>query len=140
MQNKFKKNIDSLTAQKLAERALNAVERMIFGNAKQVCFKKYGEDISLEGKTNTSGIRYKDGYIEWNNLKIPVVIKPNDEYAQIAIQSKVKYCRIFRQYVKNKYKNYVQLILEGMPYLSCKDQIRLQKGMHKDGPCFDVRR
>lgn len=38
MQNKFKKNIDSLTAQKLAERALNAVERMIFGNDKKSTF------------------------------------------------------------------------------------------------------
>lgn len=65
MQNKFKKNIDSLTAQKIAERALDAVNKLIFGKAKKVHFKRYDEDISLEGKTNTSGIRYKDGYIEW---------------------------------------------------------------------------
>ncbi|WP_434644356.1 transposase (plasmid) [Thermoanaerobacterium thermosaccharolyticum] len=117
MQNKFKKNIDSLTAQKLAERALNTVNKLIFGKAKKVHFKRYDEDISLEGKTNTSGIRYKDGYIEWNNLKIPIVIKSNDKYAQTAIQSRVKYCRVFRQYVKNRYKYYVQLILEGIPPL-----------------------
>jgi hypothetical protein len=115
MQNKFKKNIDSLTAQKIAERALDAVNKLIFGKAKKVHFKKYDEDISLEGKANTSGIRYKDGYIEWNGLEIPVIVKPKDEYAQSAIQSRVKYCRIFRQYVKNRYKYYVQLVLEGIP-------------------------
>jgi hypothetical protein len=81
MQNKFKKNIDSLTAQKIAERALDAVNKLIFGKAKKVHFKKYDEDISLEGKANTSGIRYKDGYIEWNGLEIPVIVKPKDEYA-----------------------------------------------------------
>ncbi|QSZ26401.1 transposase [Aceticella autotrophica] len=117
MQKKFKKNIDSHTAQKLAERALDAVNKLIYGKAKKIHFKKYGEEISLESKTNKSGIKYRDGYIKWNDLEIPVTIKPNDKYAQLAIQSRVKYCRIFRQYVKNRYKYYVQLILEGIPPL-----------------------
>ncbi|QSZ28127.1 transposase [Aceticella autotrophica] len=115
MQHKFKKNIDSSTAQKLAERALDAVNKLIYGKARKVHFKKYSEEISLEGKTNSSGIKYRDGYIVWNDLKIPVIIKPNDKYAQSAIQSRVKYCRIFRQYIGNRYKYYVQLILEGIP-------------------------
>ncbi|EGD52753.1 putative IS transposase [Thermoanaerobacter ethanolicus JW 200] len=115
MQKKFKKNIDSHTAQKLAKRALSAVEKLIYGNAEKVNFKKYGADIALEGKNNKAGIRYKDGYIEWLGLKIPVVVKPNDKYAQLAIQSRVKYCRIIRKYIGNKYKYYVQLILEGIP-------------------------
>ncbi len=117
MQHKFKSNIDSHAAQKLAERSLTAIERLIYGKAKQVHFKKIGQDISLEGKTNDTGIRYKDGCIIWNGLEIPVIIKPDDDYACIAIQSRVKYCRIYRRYVSNKYNYYVQLILEGIPPL-----------------------
>ncbi|MDK2992372.1 MAG: hypothetical protein PWP48_1605 [Clostridiales bacterium] len=117
MQHKFKDNIDSHTAQKLAERALAAVEKLIYSKAKQVHFKKIGQDISLEGKANNTGIKYRDGHILWNGLKIPVIIKPGDEYACLAIQSRIKYCRIYKRYTGNKYKYYVQLILEGIPPL-----------------------
>lgn len=117
MQYKFRDNIDSHTAQKLAERALAAIERLMYGKAKQVHFKNNGQYISLEGKTNDAGIKYRDGYILWNGLKIPVTMKPSDKYALLAIQSRVKYCRIYKRYVGNKYKYYVQLILEGIPPL-----------------------
>ena len=125
MQHKFKDNIDSHTAQKLAERALAATEKLMYSKAKQVHFKKIGQDISLESKTNDTGIRYRDGYILWNGLKIPVTMKPGDEYAWLAIQSRVKYCRIYKRYAGNKYKYYVQLILEGIPPLK---EIKVEQG------------
>lgn len=55
VQHKFKENIGSLEAQKLATRAFQAVEKLHFGQAKKVHFKVYGDDISVENKSNETG-------------------------------------------------------------------------------------
>lgn len=111
----FNKNIDNKTAQALASRAWKSLDKLIFGNANKISFKKYDELESIEGKWNASGITYRDGFIKWNKLKIPVIIKNNDTYAQMTIQDRVKYCRIKREMIKCKYYYYVQLVMEGKP-------------------------
>ena len=113
----FKDNIDSLTYQNLASRAYSTFEKLMFHTAKKVNFIKYDELKSIEGKWNKSGIKYdiKSNQLIWNGLKIPVIIKDNDVYAHIAIQDKVKYCRIKREMIKGKYHYYIQLIMEGVP-------------------------
>lgn len=108
-------NIDSKTAQSLSTRAFNAFQKYIFHQAKIVNYIKYNELYSIEGKTNAQGIKYRDGYIQWNKLNIPVVIKNNDAYTQMAIQNRIKYCRIIRKEIKGKTKFYVQLVMEGIP-------------------------
>lgn len=108
-------NIDSQSVQKLATRSFNAFQKLIFHQANRVNYIKYDELYSIEGKTNAQGIKYRDGYIQWNKLNIPVIIKNNDTYAQMAIQNRVKYCRIVKKEIKGKIKYYVQLVLEGVP-------------------------
>lgn len=115
IQHHFKDNIDSFTAQKIATRVFRAFEKYMFHQARKVYFKKYNELNSLEGKSNKTGIRFIDNTLIWNKLDIPVIIKKNDEYAQIALENKIKYCRVLRKFIKGKYKYYVQLILEGVP-------------------------
>lgn len=44
-----------------------------------------------------------------------VVERKNDEYAQIALENRIKYCRVLRRFIRGKYKYYVQIILEGVP-------------------------
>lgn len=111
----FNKNIDNKTAQAIASRAWKAIEKLLNGDGEKVKFKKYGELNSLEGKWNKSGIKYKDKTIIWNKLNIPVIVKPNDDYAHKALEDRVKYCRIVRKFIRGKYKYYVQLVLEGTP-------------------------
>ena len=115
MQHYFKKNIDSFTAQKIATRVFRAFEKYMFHEAKRVYFKKYDELNSLEGKSNKTGIRFKNNKLVWNKLEIPVTIRKNDEYAQMALENKVKYCRMLRKFIRGKYKYYIQIILEGTP-------------------------
>jgi len=110
-------NIDAMTTQKIATRAFNAFEDLIFHKAKKIKYKKYGELNSIEGKTNRQGIRFRDNILLYNGMKIPVIIKSNDIYAHMAIQNNIKYCRIKREIIKGKYHYYVQLILEGIPPL-----------------------
>lgn len=47
--------------QKLATRAFQAVEKVHYQKAEQVHFKKTGELISVENKSNKTGLRWKNG-------------------------------------------------------------------------------
>ena len=100
---------------KLVKRAFEAVNKMRFGNAKQVNFIRYGEMHSIEGADNKQAIKYRDGNIIFNKLKMPIIIENNDLYAQKAIQDRVKYCRFVKKNINGKDYYYVQLILEGTP-------------------------
>ena len=115
MQHHFKKNIDSSTAQKIATRVFRAFEKYMFHQAKKVHFKKHSELNSLEGKSNKGGIRFRENKLEWNKLSIPVIIEKNDEYAHMALENKIKYCRVLRKFIRGRYQYYVQLILDGTP-------------------------
>lgn len=74
MQKHFKENIDAFTAQKIASTLWKAYDKLFFSNGEVIHYKKYGSLNSLEGKSNISGIRFKNDMTYWNGLKIPVII------------------------------------------------------------------
>lgn len=115
MQKHFSSNIDSNTSRKIASNLWRAYEKLFYGNGKKIYYKKYGNLNSLEGKSNKSGIRFKDDMILWNKLKIPVIINYNNYYKSQSLESDIAYCRIIRKYIRNKYKYYVQIIFKGNP-------------------------
>ena len=121
MQKHFSCHIDSTNGQKIATKAWKAFAKYMSGEAKKVKFKSKGDILSFEGKTNKSGIIYSNGAVAigtYNNkMIIPIIIKNYDKYAQLAIQSKVKYCRILRKYIRGKERYFVQLVLDGIPPL-----------------------
>lgn len=117
MQHKFKANIDSSTAQKIATRVWTSLNDNLFGKGDKVHFKTYNQGLnSIEGKSNTTGIRYIEdkNILEWNKLSIKVQSKLND-YELTALRDKVCYCRIKKIFVRGKYKYILQLILKGIP-------------------------
>ncbi|WP_246578351.1 hypothetical protein [Clostridium frigoris] len=107
--------MDSFTAQKIASRCFSAFQKLMLHQSNRVYFKKYGEMNSVEGKSNKTGIRVIDNKLIWNGLHINVIVNKNDEYAQVSLLNKIKYCRVVRKLIRGKYKYYVQLILEGIP-------------------------
>ena len=115
MQKHFKDNIDSFTAQKIATELWKSYDKLFYGNGKKVYYKKFGELNSLEGKSNKTGIRFKDDMIIWNGLKMPVIINYDNYYEYQAMQSVICYCRIVRKFIRNKYKFYVQIVFKGNP-------------------------
>lgn len=115
MQKHFKKNVDSFTAQKIATTLWKSYDKLFYGNGKRVYYKKYGDMNSLEGKSNSTGIRLVDEHLICNGLNIPVVIDWNNPYEYQAMQSEISYCRIIRKFVRNKYKFYVQVVFKGTP-------------------------
>ena len=66
MQHHFSDNIDAFTAQKIAFRLWKAYDKFFYENGEQIHYKKYGNLNSLEGKSNRTGIRFKNDTIMWN--------------------------------------------------------------------------
>ena len=115
MQKHFKDNIDSFTAQKIATGLWKSYDKLFYGNGNNVRHKKFGDMNSLEGKSNKTGIRFKNDMLIWNGLIIPVVIDYDNYYEYQLLQRDICYCRIVRKYVRNKYKYYVQIVFKGNP-------------------------
>ena len=117
MGRKFKRNIGSQMAQNIAERAFQAVEKVMYGNGKKVHFCSVGQFFSLEEKTNKTGFRYfsENKRMEWLGLILPVMMKDQDEYAYLALQDKLKYCRLLKKQIRGKNRYFVQFVLEGFP-------------------------
>ena len=117
MTQKFKQNIGSQMGQELAERAFATYEKLRYGKAKKVYFKNYGDFYSVREKGNTTGLRFlkADNCIAWLGLKIPVIIKKNDTYAQSCFLDKLLYCRLLKRVINGKNKYYVQITFEGIP-------------------------
>lgn len=112
--NEFK-NIDANTVQSLSARAIKSIDKLRFGNARKVNFIKYNEMYSIEGLTNRQGIRYREGKIYFNKLVLDCIIRKNDTYAQLALQDKIKYCRIIKKQKGDRNIYHVQLVLTGIP-------------------------
>lgn len=109
-------SIPSDVGQKIASRAWASMEKFLYGNGKGLHFKKYGQLETLEGKSNLSGIKYREGFLIWNDLKIPVMIKKQDLYAQMALgMNRIKYCRVKRRYIRGQVRYFVQFVFEGTP-------------------------
>lgn len=139
MQTRFKSNIDSFTAQKIATRCFGAFKELMFGRAKKVHFKRYGEMDSIEGKSNKTGIMFRNNNIVWLGLSIPVIIKHNDIYAQMALENRIKYCRVVRKLIRGKYKFYIQLILDGvLPLKIDKETGEVKNNISKGNVGIDI--
>ena len=131
MQEHFKKNLDSHTVQKIATRCFNAFKGRLYHTAKKIHFKKYGELQSLEGKTNASGLKFRNNALVWNDVSIKVLVKTLDDYAKMALLRTIKYCRV----LKNGTNYYLQLVLEGIPpvKLNKNGEIKHKVGSSKVG-------
>jgi transposase len=133
-------HLDAVTAQVLATRAYEAVNRVCLGKAMKVRFKSRGRGLdSIEGKRNNTGIRFtlqrpeegNNGYFVWGKVRIPAIINWNDPVVKHGLGQRIKYVRIVRRkasgpkakgadYQGTRY--YVQLVLEGQSYLKKKNR------------------
>jgi len=76
----IKRHVDSNTSQKIASRAFNAVNEHAFGKRGKPRFKGKGRFRSLEGKSNNTGIRFKDGQLLWAGLKLNPLYDKKDTH------------------------------------------------------------
>ena len=113
----IKDHVDSLTAQKIATRAFNAVKEYSFGKRGKPRFKGKNQLKSVEGKNNDSGIKWKNNRVVWSGLEIKPKFDPKDKHGvqAHALDSKVKFSRMVKRTIKGKSRFFVQLVLAGNP-------------------------
>jgi putative transposase len=115
--------------QKLATRAFEAAEKMLFGRTKRLRFKGQDQIPSLEGKSNETGIYYRDGLLLWDGLQLKAMLNPKDQVQHHGLKQRlgattapygpaprIKYCRMIARKTKAGHQRFfVQLVLEGQP-------------------------
>lgn len=119
-QHKFSRYIHSQVAQKIAGSVWRSVQAVLYGNGKTLHFRKKEDFCSLEGKQNTTGIRFQGGQVSYGGYTFSVKRHKRDGsaswlYEEEALGRRVKYCRLVRKPMGKKYHYYVQLVLEGAP-------------------------
>ena len=128
MQRRYKKNISSHQVQAEVAHIMKGVDAVLFGNGKDVHYKKESDFHTIPGKS-LSGVairfdqnnekRQIDCYIKWNGLKIPVkydISKPDmpdeknyiNESLSIGV---IKYCEIERLWFKSGWHYYIKLYM-----------------------------
>src|SRR5258707_14428269 len=120
-------HLDSLTLQKLASRAYRAANRLLLGTARRVRFKGRHQLDTVEGKTNSSGIRWCQDHVEWKGLVLPARLDPRDPVLAHGLACPVKYVRLVRRKLGERNRFYAQLVCSGTPY--CKPQHQLGTGV-----------
>jgi putative transposase len=114
-------HLDSLVVQKVASRAYQAVNECMLGKKGSPRFKGQNQFDSVEGKTNGSGLRWKDNRVVWNiksgrKLTLEPIIPAEDAVIEHGLASRVKYVRIVRRKLNGRNRFYVQLVGEGRPF------------------------
>jgi hypothetical protein len=108
--------VDSTAQQKLATRAFQASERIMVGRAKNVRYRGSSRFRSMEGKSNKTGIRWKDACLVWGKLILKPIIDSTNPVIRHGLESPVKYVRLLWRILNGKRRWYCQLVNEGLPY------------------------
>jgi hypothetical protein len=117
------KHVDSSTTQKIASRAFGAAMMYALGKHGKPRFKGKNQLISVEGKSNKTGIRWQGDRVEWMKLVLPAIIDENDSVQIHGLQAPVKYVRLLSRNVGNRRRFYAQLVCEGEPYRKSKNTL-----------------
>lgn len=115
MQHRFQKHISSQQAQKEVNRVWDGVEKILFGDGKQLHFKKLADMHSISQKSATNGIKYKKetDTIHWLGLEIPISINWEDEYIKESMGHTIKYIEISKEAFSTGWHWYVTFVLDG---------------------------
>lgn len=83
-------HLDAHTAQKLATRAFRAAEKVLLGKARKVRFKSRNQLDTVEGKSNKTGIRWRDAHVHWSGLELRARVDTKDVVVAHGLMSRVK--------------------------------------------------
>lgn len=111
----FRKCLSSQQVQKEATRVWRGAEAVLYGNGKELHFKKYRDFNTICGKTNTNGVKFhKDTFsIEWLGSEISCKLPRGKDYIMQALDADISYCEIERKMFPNGWHYYVVVYLKG---------------------------
>ena len=118
-------HLDSQVIQKIATRAWSSADEYCKGKRGRPRYKSRGQFSSLEGKSNVTGIRFKNGKIIWNSLELELLYDPIDKdgVEAHALSCRTKYVRLVRRKKKDQELFFAQLVQEGKPLIKKKHVI-----------------
>lgn len=106
-------HVDSHVANNLSLRAFTAVRR-----SPKVYFKRRGRDYitSVEGKTLSSSLTWREKVVRWMGLTISAKLIDDDVKHNFVVnhQDKIRYVRLSRISVTNKWHYYAEVVCEGV--------------------------
>lgn len=116
----FGSPLGSNELQKAATFAWRTFERYRFSIAKKIRFKRRGDPITIENKSNSFGLRLKGDKVLWGSrhtrtLEFPIIVRRNDTYAQQTFLDKTKFIRFFERTIRGKRRFFIQAVKEGTP-------------------------
>lgn len=113
-QHKYRKFVSSTQVQKEADRVWSNVSKVLFGNGRDIHFKKYDSFDTISQKTPSNGVKYTDGCISWgDDIRCQVDIDWNDPYVAEAMLGTIKFIEIKRIMAGTKYRYYAQFYIDG---------------------------
>ena len=117
-QGHFEELTNSRILQQIAKRAWRAVERVMFGKAKRVRFRKRSEFLSFEGNDQKTGVvvQVSTGTVRIGKRDFIYKVDKTNPYHLHALSSRVKYARIIKRSIGGTGRFFVQMVLEGKPY------------------------
>lgn len=129
--------IGTNTTSVIGENKYAAFERFMFGNGKSIHYKKPNETKTVTYKVTDNQtsctidkenkclvLKKSQGFNKGKIMNIPLKLKKSNStkmnegviYEQMALECKIVKITIKREMVRGKYKYYVQLTVEGIPY------------------------
>lgn len=123
---KFLNSLGTHVIQKLSDRAFDSVQKLAFKKANKVYFQKKYDYTSFEGKNNNTFLIFDKNnftcYLGLNKNTIPIncKIRKKDKYLTYIMSKRIKYCRLVCRQHNTQVKYYLQLVLEGTPYVKFK--------------------
>lgn len=122
MQKHFVEHFAAQISHKLASDVWNSFQKCLFGSGHEVHFKRRGSLASIANQKAGNGMVFKDGVFKWGGGQCPNkvtlsirVAEPETEYEKKMLEKPVKYFRVIRKWMKNRYKYYLQFTLVGEP-------------------------
>lgn len=125
---KYKGILNSQQIQIEADRVWSGMSKVIFGDGKDIHYKKYRDFRTVCGKQNTTGIRFlKDIlFVSWLGHTIPIAYRKKLDDAAVngtknrdlayklaSLSGEIKYCEILREEFKDGYHYYANLYIDG---------------------------
>lgn len=120
----IKNHLDTHVCQKIATRAYLALNKYLKNKAGKPRFKSKNRFSSIEGKSNVAGLKFKNNKVYYKGMVIDVIFDKKDLYGvqKHALGKKIKFCRLVRKKIKNRYVFFIQLILDGKPLIKEKNK------------------
>ena len=114
----FSKLLSSQQVQAEADRVWCGVERCLFGNGKELHFKKLMDFDTIGGKSNKNGARFDlDAmYVNWLGLSLKCYLPKSENslsYVWESLKGKISYCNIKRLMFSSGWRYYAEIVVSG---------------------------